>query len=171
MKKIKTQKKESLKLKDHNFKYLKLARILCLLFIVLFMAFVGLLMFNNSLGYQAIIVKYPALTAGFLVCVINLYIYFVTRNMIKDLDEGKYIDQSKLRICLYTFSQFILFNYPSAILMGLTLYKNFDWKQSSLNASLKYIRIQKELKFIVIDLLVLTLMMLLSLWFVMAFSR
>lgn len=170
MKKNKDIRLEKKKIKDSNFRYLKFANIVCILFLVLFIGYVVLLMQRDGLNYQQIIIQYPALTAGYFVCIANLYIWFQTRNTAKNLQEGKDIDATRLRLCIYAFAQFLLFNYPAAILFGLTLYKNFDWKYS-LNSSFDYLKKHKQLKVIIIDFCVLSIIIIFALWFVVSFAR
>ena len=156
--------------KNKNFKFYKLARAMCLIYPLLYMVFIYLLMLQTNTEYQELITKTPILTAGFFICFLNLYMWVRTRFALDQLTTPAQIAQFKVRNALYCFAQLIMFNYPAAILFGLTLYKNMNWKVQSFMAAFQICKTEKKLIPLCIDLGVLALLIFLATWFAAAFS-
>lgn len=166
MKKIKN---ESL-LKDKNFKYVNYARWLCLIFIVMFIGFIFTRMRILQISYPDLIRENPIFTAGFIVCLINLFLWWQTRTMILDLRKNIHVHYYRLLLCISVFVEFLLFNYPAAALFAFGLYKNFKWKNQPLRLSFEQLKKEGMLSKFLWNMIVIVLSLFMVLWFIASFS-
>lgn len=163
-------KKEKLQLSVAQTKYISYARLLCLIFQVLFIGYLIFVMSTNSLSYQQLIQKNPILLAGFIVCLLNLFIWYQSKQMITDLMAQKFYSYYRVIGCLFIFIQFLLFNYPSAILFAIGLKKCFYWGNSPFHNIITRIGEEGKKSKLLMNIIVLGLGTILTLWFIAAFS-
>lgn len=165
------QKKVTIQLRPDQTKYISYARWLCLGFQVLFIGYLISLMMMSQQSYQQMIQQNPILLAGFIVCLLNLYIWFQTKNMLEDLKAQKFNNYYRIFGCIIVFSQFLLFNYPSAILFAIGLKKCFQWKNSPFHNIMKKVKEEGKTSKFFINVTVLGFGILIALWFIAAFSK
>lgn len=164
------RKKQREVLNHRDLRAFKIARGLCLIFIVIFIIFLLFMMSSRQISYIQMIQQYPILTAGFIVCLLNFFIWWQTKPLLQDLEETKHIDYYRIVLSLYVFVQFLLFNYPSAALFAYGLYKNFKWKGYPFHLSYKNMKKDGMTTKLYVNIFVLAFGILFTLWFIAAFS-
>ncbi len=140
-----------------SFRYMCYAKYACVAMIVLFLVYVGGLSNLSGKSYEELISKSPIVITGFMICTANLYVWYVLKNFLKDLEVPQHVESVRVNLLLMTVGQFVLMNFISAILMILSLRKYFSWESFSFKGALKEIRKEGQLSVLVITAVVLIL--------------
>lgn len=140
-----------------SFRYMRYAKYACVAMIVLFLVYVGGLSNLSGKSYEELISKSPIVITGFMICTANLYVWYVLKNFLKDLEVPQHVESVRVNLLLMTVGQFVLMNFISAILMILSLRKYFSWESFSFKGALKEISKEGQLSVLVITAVVLIL--------------
>ena len=135
-----------------NFRYIRYAKYACVAMVVLFLVYVASFASLSGKSYEELISKSPIVITGFMICTANLYVWYVLKHFLKDLEVPQHVN-----LLLMTVGQFVLMNFISAILMILSLRKYFQWNTFSLKRALKEIKKEGQLSVLIVTALVLIL--------------
>lgn len=161
--------KQKNKLKQiRNIKYLNFAKYACLFLIIMFLIYVGIVSAMLETSYEELLSKDPIVIVGFIICTANLYIWYVLKTFIKDIQSLEHIESIRMNLILMSIGQVLLLNYISAILMLLSLKKYFQWNDFSLKKTLK--EIKKDGQIAVLYVTLITLILFVSLVFGIYFA-
>lgn len=140
-----------------NFRYLRYAEYACIAMVVLFLAYVGSLSNLSGKSIQELISKNAIVITGFMICTANLYIWYVLKNFLKDLEVPQHVESVRMNVLLMIIGQFILMNFISAVLMILSLRKYFTWNTFSIKKAFHEIRKEGQLSVLIVTAIVLIL--------------
>ncbi len=143
--------------KTGSFRYIRYAKYACVAMVVLFLVYVGSLSSLSGKSYEELISKSPIVITGFMICTANLYVWYVLKHFLKDLEVPRHVESVRVNLLLMAVGQFVLMNFISAILMILSLRKYFQWNTFSLKRALKEIKKEGQLSVLIVTALVLIL--------------
>lgn len=143
-KKSKIQQKNKLKIYN-NFKYLKLARFSCVMLVVLFLVYIAVNAQALQVSYQEIISENPVYLIGFLICAMNLYIWYLLKKFTIQMQELKNIDSIRIHLILLMIVQVFLLNFASAGLIALSLWKYFRWNHICFSKLIQDLKLEKQI--------------------------
>lgn len=127
-----------------NYKYLRYAKFICILIVVLFLCYVAVLGNITKTSYETLLSENAIVITGFMICGANLYIWYVLKHFLEDLQIPQNVESIRLNLILVAIGQFILMNFISAILIVLSLRKYFQWNQFSFKTTWKDIKKDKQ---------------------------
>ena len=156
------KKKEIIKAKNKlkqvsKYTYLNYAKYACILIIVLFLIYIGGIANIEKVSFEELLSNNAIVITGFMICTANLYIWYVLKNFIKDIQQIEHIESIRINLMLLVIGQFILMNFISSILMIISLVKYFQWNSFSLKKALKEIKEDGQLSVLIVTLIVLVL--------------
>lgn len=161
--------KQKNKLKNvKNYRYLNYAKYACILLILLFLMYVGGIANLSGKSFEELLSKNAIVITGFIICTANLYIWYVLKTFLKDLNDLVHIESIRINLILMAIGQFMLMNFISSFLMILSLVKYFQWNQFSLKKALS--EIKKDGQLAVLSVTAIALLLFVSLVFGIYFS-
>lgn len=139
------KQKNKLKVTE-GFKLLVYAR-----WISLFTALLVLVLFFLNTGFttenmQEIMRENPILTVGFLICMIDLFIWYQLNTLIQYITNLNNIETVRIQLLIIAIVQLIGFNYLSFFCVVLALVRYFRWDGFSIKASVMEIKKENQLK-------------------------
>ena len=126
MKRQEIHEKQKLK-KFKNLRWLTWAKNVCIIMVILFLVYVSLLSIQYKEGFSQLLSDNLFVIIGFIVCTMNILVFYDMRNIIAHIEDYTDIDTNRLKLVVYGVGQLFMFNYASAILIFLSLYKYFRW--------------------------------------------
>lgn len=150
--------KQKKKLKQvQNIKYLKFSKNACILLIMMFLLYVGVVSSLLQKPIEELLRYDPIVIVGFMICTANLYIWYVLKNFINDIKNLEHIESIRLNLIVMAVGQFILLNYISAFLMIIALKKYFQWNSFSFKKEFAEMKKDKQLSVFVVTCIILAL--------------
>ena len=137
--------KEQLKIKElGNLKFMRYATYSCVALVLLFLMYIAIMAQSVSMSYEQLISSNPIFLIGFLICTVNLYVWFLLKRHMKDLKEVKNIDSIRIQLIIMAIFQLLTLNIAAASLLFLSLYSYFKWDKTTLPLSWKYVHHSKQ---------------------------
>lgn len=148
------KQKNKLKVTE-QFKLLVYAR-----WISLVTAMLVLVLFFMNTGFttenmQNIMKENPILTVGFLICMIDLFIWYQLNILIQHITSFEHIETVRIQLIVIAVVQLIGFNYLSFFCVVLALIRYFRWDGFSIKSAVLEIKKENQLKNTLILALVL----------------
>lgn len=144
-----------------HYHYLKYAHMACILIVVLFLLYTASLTQIMQISYQELISQNAIVITGFVICMANLYIWYVLKSFLKQLQIPEHIESIRMNLIMMALAQLVLMNFISAFLMLLALIKYFQWGQFSLRKAFQELYQEEQLPLFLVTLFVLSLFILL----------
>lgn len=143
-------------------RWLKYAKNTCVLMVILFLVYVGLLSISENQNLAELISTNLFVIIGFIICTANLYIWNDMNYMINDLSNYKNIDVICFKLIIIAVSELLLFNYAAVLLIVIGLVRLFNWKQLSIKDLWKNIYKMNQTHVVLICLGIMIVFILLS---------
>lgn len=138
--------KQKRKLKKYGeFKMAKFAQYMCIAMVLLFLAYFGLLATQTKGGMKELLSTNLFITTGFIVCVVNLYVFYTLKRLLGNLENFEYIEATRMEMLIIAIAQLLLFNYASAALLIYCLIKYFKWQGFHIKEAFREIKKTKQL--------------------------
>lgn len=148
----------------HDFRFLRYARVMCIVVPIIFISLILLSTNSSSLQLQTMITENPMLIVGFITCIINLLNWRQLGILLEYLREDTNIEAIRFELILMALSQLALYNYVSFILVLVSLYKYLPWSGYAISKSIKQLKETKQVGNVVTLGIVLLLLVALGLF-------
>lgn len=140
-------------------KYMLYAQYACIILVVLFLIYTGLLSVILDESMQVLLSENLVIIIGFMICVANLYVWFLLKQLIKEMEALEHIESVRMNLIVMAIAQACLLNYISAILLLISLKKYFSWQTFSPIKALKEIKKDGQTSVLAVSVIVLGLLM------------
>lgn len=125
--------KQKQKLKKHgDYKMIRYAKNMCIMMIVLFLIYVSLLSMQTPDGFNGLFENNLFVVVGFIVCTANLYIWNELKAILESMKNYSNIESVKIKLIIICIFELILFNYATAILIAISLFRYFKWFENGI---------------------------------------
>lgn len=105
----------------------------------------------------------PTIVLVFIVCVVNMLIWYQLGNLLKHLSEFTYLESIRVQLAVMMAAQLAMFNYISFLLILVGLIRYFRWDQFSLKNTFMEIKKDKQLGNVITLTIILALFVALEL--------
>lgn len=156
-----TKQKQKLKKQD-SFKMVKLAQFMCIALILLFLVYLSLIGINYKGGFNALLAENLFTTVGFIVCTLNLYVFYAIKRLRNNMETYQCIEATKIEMLFITIAQLALFNYASAGLLVYSLVKYFKWSPFKIKNIVSEISKTKKWPTLIVTFIILASLILLA---------
>lgn len=153
-----TKQKQKLKKYD-SFKMLKFAQYMCIALILLFLLYMSLIAMNYEGGFNALLAENLFTTVGFIICTVNLYVFYAIKRLRTNMEEYRDIEATRVELIIIMIVQLVLFNYASAGLLVYSLVKYFKWRPFVFKNITSEISKSKKWSTILITLMIMVALM------------
>lgn len=140
-------------------KYMIYAKYACVALVVLFLIYTGLLSMMLQQPMQVLLSENLVIIIGFMICVANLYVWFLLKQFIKEMEALEHIESVRMNLIVMAIAQASLLNYISAVLLIISLKKYFSWRGFSPMKALREIKKDGQISVLAISVVVLGLLM------------
>lgn len=118
--------------------------------ISLFTAMLVLLVFFINTGFMVesmndLIAKNPIIVVAFIICVIDLLIWYQLEHLIAYIKKLEHIETVRMQLLAIALIQLMGFNYISFCCIGLALYRYFRWDSFSIKEAMGEIKKEGQL--------------------------
>ena len=100
----------------------------------------GLLATQTKGGVNELLSTNLFITTGFIVCVVNLYVFYALKRLINNLENFEYVEATRIEMLIIAIAQLLLFNYASAAPSIYCLIKYFKWQGFSIKEAFREIK-------------------------------
>lgn len=175
MSEIKTKKRDVIRQKNKlkvfsDFRFLRYARYMSVLVpcLVVFMIALSTGMQVESL--ETIISQQPVITVSFVVCVVNLLIWYQSGILLKSLAVPEHVESIRMQYIFMAVAQLAMFNYVSFLMIVFSLWKYFRWDQFSVKQVIAEIKKEGQFANTMVVFIVLFLLSALGLFLLSVFQ-
>lgn len=129
------------KLKEFsNFRFLRYARYMSVVVPCLVLLIIAIMTGMQAASLEAMIAAQPIITVSFVVCAVNLLIWYQSGILLTYLHVPEHVESTRIQYIFMAMAQLAMFNYISFFLILVSLWKYFRWDRFSIKDSYQEIK-------------------------------
>lgn len=146
----KTKKRDSIRQKNKlkefsDFRFLRFARYMSAIVPAIVLVIIAITTGLKADTLETILIEQPIITVSFVVCVVNLLIWYQSGILLQSLAIPEHVETIRIQYCFMAVAQLAMFNYVSFFLIVLSLWKYFRWEQFSIKQAFSQIKKEGQL--------------------------
>lgn len=153
-----------------DFRFLRYARYMSVVVPCLVMLIIAMSTGMQAESLETIIAEQPMITVSFVVCVVNLLIWYQSGILLKSLAIPEHVESIRMQYIFMAAAQLAMFNYVSFFLILISLWKYFRWDHFSIKEVVKEIKKEGQLTNTITVFVVLFLFSALGLFLLQVFQ-